>query len=146
MLAELQHQVAGKILDRRDRVERFLQTVADEPFEGGLLQLDEIGELQHVGDLRERIAAAFRTGILGSSTVKASSGTWKLALAMFCCLIAVPDPFGAAGAASLFLRLRVVLGLSAVVFVAILFLGSSCVGSRASAWVKREKATTAPPE
>jgi hypothetical protein len=37
-------------------------------------------------------------------------------------LTAVPDPFGAGVAASVFLRLRVVLGLSAVVFVAILFL------------------------
>ncbi len=60
---------------------------------------------------------------------------------MFSCLTAVAeDPLGAAGAASVFLRLRVVLGLSAVVFVAILLLGGSlCVGSRALGVRKREK-------
>src|ERR1700723_2378627 len=57
-------------------------------------------------------------GSSGSSTVNASSGTTKEALAMFCALIVVPFAAGSAGGAPAFF-VREVLGFSAVVLEAI---------------------------
>jgi hypothetical protein len=63
VVAELENEVAREILDRRDRIERFLQTVRDEPLEGCLLKLDQVGQVENVVDLRKRIAATLRAGI-----------------------------------------------------------------------------------
>ena len=61
VLAELQDQVTGEVLDRRDRIERFLQPLRDEPMEARLLQLDQVGQVEDVGILAKRVAGALRT-------------------------------------------------------------------------------------
>ncbi len=64
VLAELQHEVAGEILDRGDRRERIGQALADEPLEARLLQFDQIGDLEDVRNLRKGMARAGRPGIV----------------------------------------------------------------------------------
>ena len=51
VLAELQDQVAGEVFDRGDRSERLSQALGLEPIEAGLLELDEVGDLEHVRNL-----------------------------------------------------------------------------------------------
>ena len=74
VLAELEDQVTGEILDRRDRGERFRQTLGLEPIEASLLQLDEIGDFEDVRNLRERMRSRFGPGSGGCSTVNAPVG------------------------------------------------------------------------
>src|SRR5579875_1990625 len=59
MLAELEDKVAGEILDRRDRSERFGQALGLEPVEARLLELYEVGHLKDVRNLPERVPFAF---------------------------------------------------------------------------------------
>ncbi len=64
MLAEFQNEVTGEILDRRDRLERFLQAVVDEPLERRFLKFDQIRDRQRAGDFRKRVPRALRTRIV----------------------------------------------------------------------------------
>jgi hypothetical protein len=63
MLAELEDQVTGEIFDRGDRRERLGQALGLEPIEAGFLQFDQIRDIEDVGNLRERVTFALRTGV-----------------------------------------------------------------------------------
>ena len=47
-VAELDRQRAGVVLDRRDVVDRLAQALVLEPVEGGLLDVDQVGEVEDV--------------------------------------------------------------------------------------------------
>ena len=63
VLAELENQVAGEVFDRRDRGKRFRKAFGLEPIEAGLLQLDQIRNLEDVRNLRKRVSRALGPGI-----------------------------------------------------------------------------------
>ncbi len=58
VLAELENQVTGKVLDRGYRGKRLGEAFGLEPIEAGLLQLDEVGDLEDVRNLREGVTLA----------------------------------------------------------------------------------------
>ena len=58
MLAELDGEVAGEVLDRGDVVEGLAQPLIEEPLETVPLERDKIGYLEDLRDLGERAALA----------------------------------------------------------------------------------------
>ncbi len=48
VLAELDGESPGVVLDRRDVVDRLAETFRQEPLEGGLLDVDQVGEVEDV--------------------------------------------------------------------------------------------------
>ena len=60
VLAELDGERAGVVLDRRDVVDRLPQALRQEPPEGGLLDVDQVGEVENVLQARESRARARR--------------------------------------------------------------------------------------
>jgi hypothetical protein len=48
VLGELDGEGAGVVLDRRDVVDRLAKALLLEPLEGGLLDVDQVGEVEDV--------------------------------------------------------------------------------------------------
>ena len=65
VLAELDGERPGVVLDRRDVVDRLPEPFAEEPVEGLTLDVDQIGEVEDVLETRERMARARRCDRLG---------------------------------------------------------------------------------
>jgi hypothetical protein len=77
--AELDGEVAGVVLDRRDVVDRLAQAAllgVDEPGEGLLLDVDQVRDVEDVVEPRERAA---RTGSINGSQDGDSSWTGERA-------------------------------------------------------------------
>src|ERR1700687_2734060 len=62
MLTELQDKITREVLDGRNRGKRFAQPFSDEPVERVFLQLNEVGDVEHRWDLRERQALLGTSG------------------------------------------------------------------------------------
>jgi hypothetical protein len=62
VLAELDGERAGVVGDRRDVVDRLAQALVQEPLERGLLDVDEVGEVEDVLQARKSLARARRDG------------------------------------------------------------------------------------
>src|SRR5581483_9413647 len=60
VLAELDGERAGVVLDRRDVVDRLAQAPLEEPLEGGLLDVDQVGEVENVLQTRKALTRARR--------------------------------------------------------------------------------------
>ena len=56
VIGELDGQRAGVVLDRRDVVDGLAQSVSDEPIERGLLNINQVGEVEDVLQARETLA------------------------------------------------------------------------------------------
>ena len=65
VIAELDRERAGVVLDRRDVVNGFAETFADEPGEGFTLDIDQVGEVKNVLQAGKRLARARRSNRLG---------------------------------------------------------------------------------
>ena len=65
VVAELDGQRAGVILDRRDVVDRLAEAFAHEPVEGLTLDVDQVGEVKDVLETGKRLARARRSDRLG---------------------------------------------------------------------------------
>src|SRR5262249_43782871 len=63
--AELHRQSAGVVLDRRDVVDRLAEALVQEPLEGGLLDVDQVGKVENVLETRETGARARRSDLGG---------------------------------------------------------------------------------
>src|SRR5205085_8402151 len=61
VLAELDGERAGVILDRRDVVDRFSETLLQEPLEGSLLDVNQVGKIENVLQARKTLARARRS-------------------------------------------------------------------------------------
>jgi hypothetical protein len=61
VLAELDGERAGVVLDRRDVVDRLSQALVEEPVERGLLDVDQVGEIENVLEARKCFARARRS-------------------------------------------------------------------------------------
>jgi hypothetical protein len=61
VLAELDGERAGVILDRRDVVDRLSQALLQEPLERGLLDVDQVGKVEYVLETRKALARARRS-------------------------------------------------------------------------------------
>src|SRR5207244_2072903 len=61
VLSELHGERSRVVLDRRDVVDRLSETLLQEPLEGGLLDVDEIGKVENVLQARETFARARRS-------------------------------------------------------------------------------------
>ena len=60
VLAEVELELLGEVLDRRDFLEDFLQTLSDQPVEGDSLDAHEVGKWKYLIDLGEIDAVADR--------------------------------------------------------------------------------------
>src|SRR6202008_1776792 len=60
VLAELDGERAGVVLDRGDVVDRLPQSLVEEPLERGLLDIDEIRKIENVLEPTERLTSAGR--------------------------------------------------------------------------------------
>jgi hypothetical protein len=56
--AELDGQVTGEVLDRRDVRKSLIEALAEEPLETLSLDVYEVRDFEYLGDLRERTALA----------------------------------------------------------------------------------------
>ena len=65
VLAELDGERAGVVLDRRDVVDRLAEALVQEPLERGLLDVDQVGEVENVLQARESLARARRSNPAG---------------------------------------------------------------------------------
>src|SRR5262249_52950624 len=65
VLAELHRQRAGVVLDGRDVVDRLAKTLVHEPLERGLLDVDQVGEVENVLEARKRFARVRRSNPAG---------------------------------------------------------------------------------
>src|SRR5262249_57953110 len=65
VVAELDGERSGVVLDRRDVVDRLAEAFAEEPVEGLPLDVDQVGEVENVLETRERLARARRSDRLG---------------------------------------------------------------------------------
>src|SRR5207249_11641363 len=65
VLAELHRERAGVVLDRRDVVDRLPEALVHEPAKRGLLDVDEVGEVENVLQARERLARVRRSNPAG---------------------------------------------------------------------------------
>jgi hypothetical protein len=65
VLGELHRERAGVVLDRRDVVDRLAQALFLEPLEGGLLDVDQVGEVENVLETRKALARAWRSNPAG---------------------------------------------------------------------------------
>ena len=65
VLAELDGERAGVVLDRRDVVDRLAEAFAEEPVEGLTLDVDQVGEVENVLETGKRLARARRSDRLG---------------------------------------------------------------------------------
>src|SRR5262249_45373396 len=75
VLAELDGERAGVVLDRRDVVDRLPEPFAQEPVEGLTLDVDQVGEVEDVLETREGLARAWRSDRLGQRN-RASLGRY----------------------------------------------------------------------
>ena len=62
VLTELDREGAGVVRDRRDVVDRLAEALVQEPLERGLLDVDQVGEVEDVLQTRKRLARAWRDG------------------------------------------------------------------------------------
>src|SRR5581483_6364013 len=65
VLAELHRERAGVVLDRRDVVDRLAKAFLQEPVEAGLLDVDQVGEVENMLQARERLARVRRSNPAG---------------------------------------------------------------------------------
>src|SRR5581483_174331 len=65
VVAELDGERAGVVLDRRDVVDRLAKAVLEEPLEGRLLDVDQVGKVENVLQARETLARARRSDLGG---------------------------------------------------------------------------------
>src|SRR3954447_22394791 len=65
VVGELDGERAGVVLDRRDVVDRLAEAVVQEPLERGLLDVDQVGEVEDVFDTGKRLARAGRSDLRG---------------------------------------------------------------------------------
>jgi hypothetical protein len=65
VLTELDSERARVVLDGRDVVDRLPQALVQEPLEGGLLDVDQVGEVENVLEARETRARARRSNPAG---------------------------------------------------------------------------------
>src|SRR5262249_44575967 len=65
VLAEVDGERAGVILDRRDVVDRLAEPFAEEPLEGLTLDVDQVGEVKDVLETRKRLARTRRGDRVG---------------------------------------------------------------------------------
>src|SRR5204862_388288 len=77
VVAELDGERAGVVLDRRDVVDRLAEAFAQEPVEGLTLDVDQVGEVENVLETRERLARAWRSDRLGQRN-RASLGRYVM--------------------------------------------------------------------
>src|SRR4029078_10325475 len=61
VLAELDGERAGVVLDRRDVVDRLAEALLQEPIERGLLDVDQVGKVENVLQTRKALARAWRS-------------------------------------------------------------------------------------
>src|SRR4029079_3815394 len=62
VVPELDGEGARVIGDRRDVVDRLAEALLQEPLEGRLLDVDEVGEVEDVLQARKRLARSWRDG------------------------------------------------------------------------------------
>ena len=60
VVPELDRQRAGVVGDRRDVVDRLAEALVQEPLERGLLDVDQVGEVEDVLQARKRLARSWR--------------------------------------------------------------------------------------
>ena len=78
VLAELDGERAGVVLDRRDVVDRLPQALRQEPPEGGLLDVDQVGEVENVLQAREiSCARAARQRCCSNATASLERASWN---------------------------------------------------------------------
>ena len=65
VVAEVDGERAGVILDRRDVVDRLAEAFADEPVEGLTLDVDQVGEVEDMLETGKRLARTRRSDRLG---------------------------------------------------------------------------------
>src|SRR4051794_26099335 len=65
VIGELDGERAGVVLDRRDVVDRLAKAVVQEPLERGLLDVDQVGEVEDVFNTGKRLAGAGRSDLRG---------------------------------------------------------------------------------
>ena len=65
VVAELDGEGSGVVLDRRDVVDRLPEAFVQEPLERGLLDIDEVGEVEDVLDLGKRLTRAGQSDLGG---------------------------------------------------------------------------------
>src|SRR6476646_2881983 len=65
VLAELHRERPGVVLDGRDVVDRLAKTFPQEPVEAGLLDVDQVGEVENVLQARETFARVRRSNTAG---------------------------------------------------------------------------------